>query len=225
MRKKVKCGFTLSEVLLVLSVIGVVAALTIPTLTQNIGKDQYAVALKKQFSTLSQAFMMIQADNGGSVTGGPFNGNNNTMLNAFAAKLNLLKKCYDGATGCWYNSKMLYLNGSVYMDNPNSSDPMENFGGANAVLADGAMIRFYDDGGDCTSNYGAAPINKTCGDVFVDVNGSSPPNKMGYDVYRFFVTLTGIAPYGNNDGTDCTIAGVTGMGCATKVLTEGKINY
>lgn len=45
--KSTKHGFTLSEVLLVLSVMGVVAALTIPTLINSVSKDQYASRLKR----------------------------------------------------------------------------------------------------------------------------------------------------------------------------------
>lgn len=48
-------GFTLAEVLITLGIIGIVAALTIPTLIQNINGARYKSKFKKSVSTLSQA--------------------------------------------------------------------------------------------------------------------------------------------------------------------------
>ncbi|MBQ8458562.1 type II secretion system protein, partial [bacterium] len=58
---KNKKAFTLAEVLITLGVIGVVAAMTIPTLMTNIRAAQYRNKFKKTVSTLSQAVRMAQA--------------------------------------------------------------------------------------------------------------------------------------------------------------------
>ncbi len=62
--KKVKFGFTLAEVLITLGIIGVVAAMTIPTLIANTRSQQYRSRFKKTVSTLSQAARMSQAQYG-----------------------------------------------------------------------------------------------------------------------------------------------------------------
>ena len=62
--KKVKFGFTLAEVLITLGIIGVVAAMTIPTLIANTRSQQYRSRFKKTISTLSQAARMSQAQYG-----------------------------------------------------------------------------------------------------------------------------------------------------------------
>ncbi|MBQ8459870.1 type II secretion system protein [bacterium] len=54
-------GFTLAEVLITLGIIGVVAAMTIPTLMANIRGMQYRSQFKKTVSTLNQAVRMAQA--------------------------------------------------------------------------------------------------------------------------------------------------------------------
>ena len=54
-------GFTLAEVLITLGIIGVVAAMTIPTLMTNIGSAKYRTQLKKTLSTLNQAGRMAKA--------------------------------------------------------------------------------------------------------------------------------------------------------------------
>ena len=49
-----KRGFTLAEVLITLVIIGVIAAMTIPTLISSTGDQEYKTGLKKAFATLNQ---------------------------------------------------------------------------------------------------------------------------------------------------------------------------
>ncbi len=51
-------GFTLAEVLITLGIIGVVAAMTIPTLISNTNGAQFKTAYKKALSVLNQAAVM-----------------------------------------------------------------------------------------------------------------------------------------------------------------------
>ena len=53
-----KTGFTLSEVLITLGIIGVVAALTIPSVVNNYKKQQFRTGLKKEYSVLLQTLDM-----------------------------------------------------------------------------------------------------------------------------------------------------------------------
>lgn len=55
-------GFTLAEVLTTLMVIGVVAAMTIPSLSQTHRKTEYAGKLKKYYSTMSNAIKMAEVE-------------------------------------------------------------------------------------------------------------------------------------------------------------------
>ena len=50
-----KSGFTLAEVLITLVIIGVIAAMTIPTLLSNTNKQETKTALKKAMSIINQA--------------------------------------------------------------------------------------------------------------------------------------------------------------------------
>jgi prepilin-type N-terminal cleavage/methylation domain-containing protein len=62
--KMKKSGFTLAEVLIVLGIIGVVAALTIPTLMNQTRMSEYQTGLKKVVAELNQAVMMnVATDN------------------------------------------------------------------------------------------------------------------------------------------------------------------
>ena len=67
-----RCAFTLAEVLITLAVIGVVAALTIPTVVHKYQQKQFYTAFMKTYNTLQNAYQMSIAENGdfGSWNGG-----------------------------------------------------------------------------------------------------------------------------------------------------------
>ena len=65
---KLKNGFTLAEVLITLGIIGVVAALTIPTLIGNYQKKEVAVRLQKMYNTIQNAISQAELENGPSET-------------------------------------------------------------------------------------------------------------------------------------------------------------
>ncbi len=57
-------AFTLAEVLITLGIIGVVAALTIPTLIMHHRKQVIETRLKKFYSMFNQAILLSTVDNG-----------------------------------------------------------------------------------------------------------------------------------------------------------------
>ena len=57
-------AFTLAEVLITLGIIGIVAAMTMPTLIQNYKKQEYGAKLKKFNSVMEQAILSSKQDNG-----------------------------------------------------------------------------------------------------------------------------------------------------------------
>ena len=58
-----KKGFTLAEVLVTLGIIGVVSAMTVPTLMQNHQRKTYVTQLHKVYNELNQAFQQFKNDN------------------------------------------------------------------------------------------------------------------------------------------------------------------
>lgn len=57
-------GFTLAEVLITLGIIGIVAALTIPTLVYNYKQRQTSVALKKRYAEFQEIIKLSVLENG-----------------------------------------------------------------------------------------------------------------------------------------------------------------
>ena len=58
-----RAAFTLAEVLITLAIIGIVAAMTIPTLSQKISDMQNKAIWKKKFSEISQVYAAVKLDN------------------------------------------------------------------------------------------------------------------------------------------------------------------
>ena len=62
-----KLGFTLAEVLITLVIIGVIAAMTVPTLMNNTNSQEFRSALKKAISSINQAIEREYAVDGNTL--------------------------------------------------------------------------------------------------------------------------------------------------------------
>ena len=83
-----KLGFTLAEVLVTLMIIGVIAAITIPSLMQSTSSQEYKVAFKKAVSSINQAITMnyaLEGEDASSYTCISF-------LNMLTNRLNVITK-------------------------------------------------------------------------------------------------------------------------------------
>lgn len=59
-----KAGFTLAELLITFVVVGIIAVMTIPLLITRTNEQETVVAVKKAYSTVSQAYQKVIAENG-----------------------------------------------------------------------------------------------------------------------------------------------------------------
>lgn len=176
-----KPAFTLAEVLITLGIIGVVAAMTIPTLMNNINNMQYKVAYKKAFSVASQALLACSADyTCVERTGWTDATNNATIWHAFREKFNVIKYC-DGSTitlsQCWDTTGEQFNTSTA----PIESSPA-----------------FVDKSGMAWVK-GSSQGTTMTGDTFVDTNGFNKPNKFGQDRFRLRFTV---------DANDLNVPGV-----------------
>ncbi len=81
-----KSGFTLAEVLVTLMIIGVIAAMTIPSLMQSTSQQEYKAAFKKGISMINQAVTLNYALDGRDGT--DFTGSN--FFNLMTQRLNVM---------------------------------------------------------------------------------------------------------------------------------------
>ena len=93
--KSSKSGFTLAEVLVTLAIIGVVAALTIPTLIQSTNNDKFKTGAKKALSVLNQALTMEGAES--SNTAQTVADTSIALGGLFSPRLNVIKAGSDAS--------------------------------------------------------------------------------------------------------------------------------
>jgi len=215
-------GFTLAEVLLVITVIGVVASLTIPNLITNIQEKQTTAALKKAYSTLSNATISVAEENGGNLISLPVIGSSsNSLISYYYKYLNVIKQCtYNNTRGnCWHSE-----NASFYLDGTPANNTNWDLVGIGVILGDGTLVSFADMSVNCIMiPYGGSPLNDICTIARVDLNGFKRPNTYGKDMFLFYITKNRVVPNGSQ-GTwipagDCTTAG-RGETCAFDQLNE-----
>ena len=210
-------GFTLAEVLITLVIIGVIAALTIPTLIQNTQKQEFVTGLKKAYSTLSQVTQQIITEEGSPKGDDGWAKDIETIYHMYRKYLNNIKECGSG-TGCFGQMKNgVYKN----LDNSDVTWSAESSSYRKLILADGTQVMFANASNNCTGNWiGSADV---CAHIFVDINGEKTPNKRGRDLFTFDLKENGLYPAGCN--VDDCIGNKQGTGCTCKVLREGAMNY
>lgn len=59
---KIKSAFTLTEILIAITVIGVIVTITVPAVISRYQKDSMVVTLKKQYKYLSDALDSLQTE-------------------------------------------------------------------------------------------------------------------------------------------------------------------
>lgn len=211
-------GFTLAEVLITLAIIGIVAALTIPSLVNNIQDQQFKSAWKKNFALLSQVVQITANDNGGSLKGLLIEFDSNHFRDVFLSHLKYVRTCYEGSASgvCWhYNDGNHWFTG----DGTGITDAWYNYAGI--VLIDGTLLQFSQDSATCTANGGGTPDNIYCGSIIIDVNGFKTPNKVGKDIFSVHVLENKLLPTGINDWSTGHCGGSwDGWGCSATVLLE-----
>lgn len=171
-----KHAFTLAEVLITLGIIGIVAAMTLPSLINNQRNKALQTALKKAYSRHSEALMLVKAEAGvdnlfkefviyDKNAGGYYR--KNEFFNMYRSKLKIIGKCkYKRRIRNYSNTE------DAYIDVGGTATPM-------TLLSDGSCMDLVLNGG----NLG----------ITVDINGADKgPNRLGHDVFTFHINKNGM---------------------------------
>jgi len=228
-----KIGFTLAEVLITLGIIGVIAALTIPTLIANTQKTEYVTGLKKAYSVWSQALQKMADDDGTPGDLKPFfdatEGDTQTMGDKIVPFFSIAKNCGTTKKGCWADTISSKIDGSNPASGKDYTGDYYRF-----ITADGMGVSFYYPYKNCNSSFDLS-TNICMSAFYVDVNGLKKPNTYGRDIFEFKIIADNgpsLYPIGgknllewvNNDGCSFGHGGSTnkdGDYCAGRVISEG----
>ena len=157
-RNDKRAAFTLAEVLITLAIIGVVAAMTIPTLIANYEKRITEVRFQKAYSEIIQAVRLAEAEHGPMNTWSFGGAADDDMLastkyffeNYLRLKIN--KSCYPVSEECWATTYSL--------DNLPCYKSDINYGGYSAVMVNSGYTIF-------------SQIGKGGHNIVVDINGKN----------------------------------------------------
>ena len=216
-----KVAFTLAEVLITLGIIGVIAAMTLPTLMANYQKKVSATRAKQTYSIIAQAIKLSEAQNGEAKYW-------DTALSTDKGIAN---------TELFLQKYILpYLKEPKFCGEGNSDDVIAKCGvtvsevGQTYSLPNGVYVSFLSAG------------SRTMGDkpegailyVSFDINGPVAPNMLGDDRFYFWLTEKGLAPFAayNNltreeilQGKSIVIEGVSRMVACKKIKSESDDDY
>ena len=215
-----KTAFTLAEVLITLGIIGVVAAMTMPSLIANNRNKAIEVSLQKNYSAMEQALLRISEDYGDLPNVSTIGGRN--LKSELMKYMNVAKDCGWGteAGDCIINPD--FGIGGTQAEYKNytqvASANVNKWDDGQFVLADGSLYMIENQ------NF----VNRLY--ISVDVNGfGKRPNVWGKDVFTFQLMDDGkLLPMGA-DGTDysadtycskTSASDFNGIGCAYKALTD-----
>ena len=158
-----RVAFTLAEVLITLGIIGIVAAMTIPTLITTYQKEVTVQRLKQMYSIINQAAKMYTND-----TETEF-GSFDTQLTPkeffekyFSSYLKVVQTC-EPASECYKNETPVAVDRKTQIYLPPYM----------VALLNGTFVGYF-------SHVGGAVF-------YVDINGKSKPNRSGRDIFYFYL--------------------------------------
>lgn len=249
---KMPFGFTLAEVLITLGIIGIVAAMTIPTMIANTQRQDFAALFQKNYSNIQNMLKMYiteqGVDNLGSTT--LYNGSSfadvsvqNELDNTIQKYFKVLKTCRRDTndSSCALIEKFIGGSGSTTF--ATGSDYY-------AFITNDGIENFLMLGPSCSPDFSkTGKIKANCGILAYDVNGTKGPNIYGKDFFvgflinydgtlypfygtEFAIFMNNSSYYWKNTSTYCGTVGntdmtnVTGNGCTARVMENSwKIDY
>ena len=187
--KSRRVAFTLAEVLITLGIIGVVAAITLPTLIQNYQKQVFVNQYKKAYNVLNNGFKQIVAEEGctslscissnkknpgGKLINLDFD--DEKTINKLTSTFKLSNVQREPKTNSIYGYSMYCLNG---VDGDTCG--LGNFNESLSLSSDRSFIGITPDG---MFFFVSNSWNDNV--IVVDVNGLKSPNKLGRDIFSFY---------------------------------------
>ena len=239
---KKKAAFTLAEVLITLGVIGVVAALTMPTLLKNIAERSNSEAQANLAQKVTKSMDLMRADGGLERT---YN-STDEFVDEFSKYIKISTRCdADHIADCWPTKTVTTTDGETYDvskaktgKNLNLKDNKSNNVGI--ILADGAtLILTYNpnagiigDGDTVTPSFADLPIGfgrtkkfayttsvTDSIDFVMDVNGFKGPNSEARNGKQYDIRSFKVAKFSKG----CAGNEIKGVGCVYQLPSFSPI--
>lgn len=239
-----KKGFTLSEILITLGIIGIIAVLTVPAVMKNYQNRLYVAQLRKAYSQIAEAAQAIMADehcadfyetkaaavnacsdaeNGKCETGAGY------FLNKYFKSIS--KNCNNLTEGKSVSDLCVAVGSE---EKPTDNDAYKNIKGQNAgTLTGDYCIETTNRAALCGKYYPEGPKgeDKPVFSITLDVNSSASPNLTGRDLFQVDIMPNGLIVDHRTEGRDkavdpklCNNPGLNG--CIQRIIDDGwKMKY
>ena len=218
-------GFTLTEVIITLTILGVVAVLTVPNIVQRYNERVTVTKLRKAYSTVNNVLTIAQLEHGPISTwdiGESATAEGARKIYKIIEPYFKIKKYCDNNMGeCTYNGYYKLLDGRQAWTNLSN-----NF--IKFVLMDGTTFTIWSNGNQNCRN------GLFCFSIFIDINGSKAPNKFGVDFFmlRYLYATpekTDASEKMDKNDIQCNIKSTTGdrngRDCFYWILYKGNMDY
>ena len=207
-------AFTLAEVLVTLGIIGVVSAMTVPTLMQNHQRKTYVTQLHKVYNEMQQAFLQEITDKNALNLKEAGLTTDEAVVNFMKKRFKVIQDCEDKFEPCFadeYSSMDGSERGSLVNGtrNPYSSC---------YTIASGASI--------CLGELSTENEEQLSGALYVDINGQKGPNVGGRDMFtmRYYndgsIDVYRVTPECRVNSASC----VGSCGSEPKEIRENRFN-
>ena len=223
-------AFTLAEVLVTLGIIGVVSAMTVPTLMQNYQRQSYVTQLHKTYNEMSQALLRYQTDkNAINLTEAGMT-SQDAVNDFIKTYFKTVQEC-DTVNSCFASSYKT-LSGETL---PTYYFTMQNVKAY--VLANGVSVRLGYNTDECAASNGVRIVA-----VAIDINGKKGPNIGGRDLFWMYFYNNGLIDDKPDDlvsnapltteqreasfNKRCDTKSGSPDGCMGKIINDGwQMNY
>lgn len=242
--KNKRKAFTLAEVLITITILGIISVIILPALKNNADKVSWAKGLAVNTNILKNGFERMLADNEADTLD----------LTPLWTKAYEEDDLYDVVKKelrkYFVFNKFEKQNEDPYKVIEYNGTEYEGINGLKLYLSNGAIIYFshrnpFTTNKDCdTIKENGGNLCETNAYIIIDVNGKNGPNTLGKDIFGYFLDNHGyLYPEG---GKDAVVYGdtekntplwnstegckdktpVNGLACTARVVEEGyKINY
>ena len=234
-----RVAFTLAEVLITLGIIGIVSAMTIPTLINNYQKKVTVAKLQKVHAVLNQIARSAIANDlikgftaGQEVTAEKTEEFFNEFIFSQLKSPKVILRGADIYSDCEaYNACYKYLNTDI----PRTSQSIStSYPSGHVLFSTSDNIIYFMETRTFDNKYNEAgeliqstQIYRDDVNVWVDINGVSGPDTFGKDIFLFEADFSqGVArPAGYNQknteiDANCSKSG-GGTNCASKIMRDG----
>lgn len=250
MKKYIKSGFTLAEVLVTLGIVGVITSLMMPTFISGVQKKQLAASLGKNVESVQIGCQkLIQYANEQS-TDTIFEGHYSIHKNlngspAYSDTHSISGNNLWTNTSSFFNTKTIasaditrYKGLVKSFGRTTASPTVDSLAGSNIILNEKTGA-YWGTKSVTEANTIYNSKDPVVGYIYIDVNGEKSPNIYGRDIFLYGLTdACAMIPAGSErmkqinsniptDNSACNGTSITnGLSCTSRVAREGyKINY